>query len=40
MFRKENVVFFYSVENVLNEKDKYDLFVIYRIDKFLFIYDK
>lgn len=40
LFRKENVVSFHSAENALNEKDKYDLLAIYRIDKSPFTYDK
>lgn len=40
LFRKENVVSFHSAENALNEKDKYDLLAIYRIDKPPFTYDK
>lgn len=33
-------VSFHSAENALNEKDKYDLLAIYRIDKSPFTYDK
>lgn len=39
LFRKENILSLHSAENALNEKDKYDLLAIYRIDKTPFTYD-
>lgn len=37
---KENVVQLYSIENVLIDQDKYDLFVQYNIDKELLFLNK
>lgn len=37
-FLKEiNVIYLYSVENVFIDKDKFDLFVKYNVDKNIFI---
>lgn len=33
LFKKEKIIMLYSDENVLNDKDKFDLFEKYKLDK-------